>query len=515
LEPAPAGRIYQFWLIDFDSSLNFTGLVPLQRFQWNSEYYFAIGEDGDTLPVTMDRGLELGTNVLDHAVIGITIEPLNDPDPNSMNGPLIMAAEIGENVRANLTVDLGVPVLPFAAGTTQFSLVAPSYLKDVPGACWRDSSEGMGIWFAELAAQDREFSDTVAWCLADTCRAGTGQDTCRDSLCSPGVAKGTRFGMKYVKGQKNIRGPEDYLWIFPSHPESSFSTFGTIFANQEPNLTFRDGVAEHLTGKSGPQVALGENPIIRGGNTVGYVYYHVDTLGQVDDTCYLRVDIPESTHCASDTFAYAPFNDTGMIVRTHIYTWADTSYISSLSALVTAPPPFDLAYFGFEWEAWVVFGQSDDSTAGAIAPLSLGRFSDKNALDNSNSHFDVADLPPLFRFPGEDFLENINHPGLPTRNLNLFSLLPSMALKVWITLEPINDWAPSEPFRQLVSYSGEIRPDYALEYYQFVCQQRAPGVAPPPFMLPLGFHEVSATSGSLNEGHNWPSMRIVLRHPQQ
>ena len=94
LEPAPEGRIYQLWLIDFDSAFNLIDQIPSVRFQWNSEYYFAIGENGETLSVTTERGLDLGLNVLDHSVLGISIEPLNDPDPNSINGPVILAGLI-------------------------------------------------------------------------------------------------------------------------------------------------------------------------------------------------------------------------------------------------------------------------------------------------------------------------------------------------------------------------------------------------------------------------------------
>jgi hypothetical protein len=514
LEPAPEGRIYQLWLIDFDSAFNLIDQIPSVRFQWNSEYYFAIGENGETLSVTTKSGLDLGLNVLDHSVLGISIEPLNDPAPNSINGPLIMAGLIDEFVRANLTIELGVPVFPTSGAPCQFTMVAPSYLKNAPEACWRDSSEGMGIWFAELEVKDREINDTVALCFEDTCPKDTNLTNCRKTTCSDSLrAKGTRLGMRFLQGQRNIRGSEYYLWIFPSHPESSFSTFDTVFANQEPNLIFCNDVAQHLVGKSGPQVALGENPIVREGKTVGYMYFKPDTTGLVD-TCYLRIDVPESTHCTSDTFVYAPFNDTNVIVRTHTYQWADTSYASSLRSLAAAPAPFPLGFFGLEYEAWVVF----DSSTGPIKPLSLGRFADKNGLDRSNLHFDVRNLDPRFRFPGEDFLMGIDRPGLPTSNLNLLSLLPNMKVKVWITLEPIeNDWAPSEPFRQLIVYSGEILPDFRLDAYRAICQMRGTcGVVPPPiYSLPLSYREVSATSANNNEGHNWPMMRVVLRPPSK
>jgi len=508
LEPAPEGRIYQLWLIDFDSAFNLIDQIPSVRFQWNSEYYFAIGENGETLSVTTERGLDLGLNVLDHSVLGISIEPLNDPDPNSINGPVILAGLIDEFVLANLTIELGVPVGPTSGASCQFAMVAPS---DTTGACWRDSSEGMGIWFAELEVKDREINDTVALCFEEPC-SGSG-------------AKGTLLGMKFIQGQKNIRGPDYYLWIYPSHPENSFSNFDTVFANQEPDLIFCNDVAQHLAGKSGPQVALGENPIIREGKTVGFMYFKPDTTGLVD-TCYLRIDVPESTHCTSDTFVYAPFNDTNVIVTTHTYQWADTSYASSLPSLALPPirnhqdlrreRQFLTETLRLQYEAWVVF----DSSSGSIKPLSLGRFTSNNqdSLDQSNPHFDVAKIDPRFRFPGEDFLVGIDRPGLPTSNLNLLSLLPDMKVKVWITLEPIeNDWAPSEPFRQLIVYSGEILPDFQLEAYRAICQMRDTcGVVPPPiYSLPLSYNEVSATSASKNEGHNWPRVRVVLRPPSK
>jgi len=506
LEPAPAGYVYQLWLIDLDASeggsLNFRRAIPLQRFQWNSQYYFAVSDKNDTLPLTTAAGLDIGTNVLDHQAMALSIEPLNDPDSSAINGPIIMGGFISDNVRQNLTLDMVPPFEQTSQATCLFSMMLASNAKRTPGTCWRDPDEGMGIWFAEPGARDHEILETVALCRSDTCSPGAGQSTCRHNACPDSIAKGTRFGMKFIAGVKNIRGPDYNLWIFPSHPESSFSTFNGVFPNQEPDLVFRDGAARHALPKTGPLMKLGEFPILRDGSVVGYMFFR-DSLGAVD-TCFLRLDVPESTHCTMDTFAYAQFNDTSIIVRSFTTTWGDTTYSTTLPSLPVLDPLFRL-----EYEAWVVF----DSSGGAIKPLSLGRFTRKDQLDEGNSHFDVTDLDSAFKFPGEDLLKNIAHPGLPATNLNLLSLLRDRRLKVWITLEPVqNDWAVDEPYRQLIVYSAEIGRDFGLFEGVTRCEQRVPGNAPPAYEIPMTFREVSASSSSINEGHNWPRMHVVLQH---
>jgi hypothetical protein len=527
LEPAPAGQIYQFWLLDYvfvpaENTIRVTGLIPSKRFQWNSEYFFAISDSGETLGITADRGLDLGVNVFDHTGMAVSVEPLVDLEPDSINGPIILFGELHVFAQMNLMLDLGTPIVPTGNAPCEFSLAAPSYLSSGPssGACWRDSSEGMGIWFASLDVVDREISDTIAICMEDTCPRGSGQIDCRKALAcySDGRAKGTQFGMKYVEGTRNVRAPGYLLWINPSQPESSFCNFDAVFINQEPDLTFRNGAPEHVADKMGPQIALGERPIIQDGQTVGYIYLKEDTTGWVD-TCYLRIDIPESTHCTSDTFAFAPFNDTNVIARTFIFSWADTTFSSSLRSLAQ-PPEFIggtrlmTDFLNLEYEAWVIF----DSAGSTTKPISLGRFVDKNALDRSNTHFDTQALDPRFRFPGEDLLHGINRIGLPSSNLDLLSLLPDKRVKIWITLEPRNaDWAPDEPYRQLIMYSADLVTDTGLAQNLFLCGRRGEqgATAPPVYSLPLTFKEVSATSASLNEGHNWPTMRIVFRPPNK
>ena len=525
LEPAPDGQIYQFWFLDYvfvpaERTIRVTAVIPSKRFQWNSVYFFAVSDSGETLGITTDRGLDLGFNVFDHTAMAVSVEPLADLEPDSINGPVILFGELSVYARENQWVEMGLDSIIWRTSNapSEFSLVAPSYLSSgaSSGTCWRDSSEGMGIWFANLEVVDSEVSDTIAICMEDTCPPGPNQAECRDSLAcrKGGGAKGTQFGMKFVQGKKNVRAPGYFLWINPSHPESSFCNFDSVFANQEPDLTFRDSVPEHVPGKMGPQMALGENPIFHGAETVGYMYFSTDTTGFVD-TCYLRVDIPESTHCTSDTFMYAPFNDTNVIARTYISTWADTTYFSSLRSLAQ-PPDFVggtrlmTDFFNLEYEAWVIF----DSVGAPTKPLSLGRFVDKNALDRSNTHFNSQALDPRFRFPGEDLLQGINRIGLPSSKLDLLSLLPGKRVKIWITLEPRNgDWAQDEPYRQFIMYSADLVPDTALATNLALCGRRGtPGAAAPPvYTLPMTFKEVSASSSSLNEGHNWPTMRIVFR----
>ncbi len=522
LEPAPEGRIYQFWFLDYgysptESTITLLGVVPLTRFQWNSEYYFAVSDSGETLGITTDRGLELGQNIFDHTALALSVEPLVDAHPDSIDGPILLVGELSVFARANQSLQMVVPIDTFGTNCG-YMIAAPSYMKNLPGHCWRDAVEGMGIWFGAPTVADRELSDTVALCMADLCPPGAARNTCRENACGPdtGQAYGTHFGMKFVQGKKNLRGPGYHLWIFPSEPSQSFCNFDTIFANQEPDLRIRDSVPEHLGGNVGPQMPLGEDPILRNGETVGYMYFRSDTTGLVD-TCFLRIDIPESTHCTSDSFQYAPFNDTSVIVRTFLSTWAETTYTSTLTKL--AQPPefiggsnFLAQFLGLEYEAWVVI----DSSNGAIKPIPLGRFLKTNQLDDDNSHFNVQDLSPSFHYPGEDLLHAINRPGLPSSNLDLLSLLDRSRVKVWITLEPIrNDWAPDEPNRQLILYSGDLFPDTSLALFQEACALRGAGgvAAPPVYMRPLKCQEVSASTSALNEGHNFPKMRVEIRHP--
>lgn len=524
LEPAPAGTIYQLWFLDYgynpaETTYVIQHSVPLKRFQWNSEYFFAVSDQGETLKITGSEGLELGENVFDHDGMALSIEPLADANPDVIDGPIILIGDLSVFAKENLSFQMVVPV-DTSRTECEYMIAAPSYMRNLPGHCWRDSVEGMGIWFGAPTVTDQEVSDTVALCLADLCPPGTGRNECQLTACGEdsGQARGTHFGMKFVQGKKNVRGPGYHLWIFPNDPSKSFCNFDTIFANQEPDLRFRDSIPEHLGGNVGPQMPLGEDPIIRGGVTVGYMYFRSDTTGLID-TCFLRIDIPESTHCTSDSFQYAPFNDTTVIVRTFLTTWAETTYASTLTRLAQPPEAaggrrFLSGFLGLEYEAWVIF----DSSNSAIKPISIGRFLNPNALDKDNSHFNVSNLPSGFRFPGEDFLQSINRPGLPSGNLDLLSLLDETRVKIWITLEPVqNDWAPTEPNRQLILYSGDLFPDTSLVALQELCARRGAGgaSAPPVYTRQLKCREVSATTAALNEGHNFPEMTVVIRPPQK
>ncbi len=480
LLPAPPGHIYQFWAYDTASNARPVAVFPLQRFQWNTEYFFALDEHGDTLPLTIDPGLDLGINLLDHQGLIVSIEPLSDPNPSQVDGPVIMFADIDQFTRMNLEADFRVPTGLVNLASNEFSLVAQSLVHDVPGACWRSNSEGMGVWFAKPIAKDKEILDTVGPCLHPSC-----------------VTKGTLLG-------RHNKGIDYFIWYFPDHLDSSFSNYGTVFADREPDIVFRNGVPQHV-GRTGPRIPLGADRerIIRGGQTVGYIDYNRDTLGQIIDTCYLRIDYPESTHCASDTVCrYCPFSDTILFKRSFTTIWGDTTVASSLPGIAPVDP-----LLGLEYEAWVVF----DSSTGLTKPLSLGRFTDKDGRDRSNPYTDMSNYDPHFNVPGEDFIHNLPS-GLPSP-LDLLAMVQSRRrVKVWITLEPIDDWAPAEPFKQLIMFSGEVVEDRDTTI-NTDCAARSGESSPPAYSLPLTFREISASKDSRNEGYNWPSMHVFLRRP--
>jgi len=534
---APEGYIYQLWVanIAFEGQGGgLTDFAPLVRFHWDPENYVALDEDGNPMRLTVDNGMDFGINVFEWNALMVTIEPEDGPNPFGL-GPLVLFSDtLGSNQIRELVSPLqafanfGFPEPAFA----QYTFVSQSNKKGNPGAHWRDGSEGEGIWFCIPEVEDRQINETDVY----------------------------QAHQKVVFYPGNIAIPYT-VWIYTDHPESSFSDFGLAFQNQEVDLIYIDGVARHDTIiiasppdtiiKRGPQVPLGQNHMTINGESV---YRYVAENGSV---CDLYIDKPWLTHCNSDPFPALLFNgddhvivdgDTVGIVYfsedstdTCILHWDDPRldqcddvgayynrifddfgpssrrFITINGDTILSPtlpflPPSRL--FLFDYEAWVIF-----TPESGIPPLSLGRFLIDEQIflvvtdttdDNNTYTFTDSRFDRNFHFPGEDFVNDMSrHHASLSSPLNVIN--DDRALKIWVTLEPVEplDWAPGQPYEQMIVYSDWIPRD---EFFMDGSETASPDSLSP-VTRTMTYRDLNPGTNpltSLNEGHRWPSMRVYV-----
>ncbi|MEW5701376.1 MAG: hypothetical protein AB1792_04015 [Candidatus Zixiibacteriota bacterium] len=488
LEAEPTGKIYEMWAIKLDSTAT-GGFVstPLVRFHWNPELYLAIGQDGDTLPLTTFPGVDVGVNLAEYFALTMSIEPVSDPNPIGLDGPMFLVNNIDTAYPTNPVTMFHPFLIPSLFGqqpSALYTLVSQSNKKGKVGVDWRDGSEGYGVWF-----------------------------------CAPSILSKTVFdyeGAFNTYSQIFVPPAPDSpftytIWINAAHPESSWSNFGRVFDSLEPDITFIDGVPQHpdtLKKSVNAVLHLGEEPIYIGGTLVGYRYYS----GDFRDTCDLRIDNPALTRSTRDKFDSLVFDVQAVTPRQFTLSQGDTS----MAGTIGLPNIIDFRnrpeYIGifdaWEYEAWLVF---DKSTG--IKPLSMGRFANPNDYDSDNRYCYTAGYDSNFAFPGEDFLRNLSqHDPQLTDSINVIT--DPRVKKLWITIEPRHDpangyvdWAPDEPFMQMIAMSAWF-PNSA----QFVPDNN--GVLPDA-TRPMSPLDRNPGPESLNEGHYWPTARVTFNRPTE
>jgi hypothetical protein len=508
LHAAPEGYIYELWLSTFgvniirdtvhigdsiivrDSAVVFIDTTfSIVRFQWDPYLYAATDAQGNILPMTSGDGMNLGKDLAPYfqtqtTVAFITTEPLNDPLPLAPNFPMLAA------INLNSLSHSGTLINPFAiaaligggAPSASFELVSQSNKKSVPHSRWRDNStEGYGIWFADPSVAQNVVVDTAGGYLAYS------------TVVSPPEGGGNPY--TYTVWKK----------LDPAFPESSFSNFGRVFANREPDLLFSDGIPVHAdTTKFGPQgdrrdgnpppISLGSDPVVENGVTVGYRYVSDNHL----DTCILRIDNVALTHCNHDTISppVLPFGAPDTTVRSFSFTTGDTTVTPTLGGVLNLSDPIALnrllqgngfIFAGYDYEAWLVFTQ-----ASGIKPLSLGRFNNPGHADEANTYtLSGSNYDSNFTFPGEDFLQNL--PAPLTAPLNVVT--DPRVEKLWITVQPVLglDPAPDEPNTQLIYLSAyipkELRPDRSARFS-------------------LVYQNLDPSPNGLTNGNAFPSVKV-------
>lgn len=502
LHAEPEGFIYELWIFSIgivdDSIPVFGQPEPLIRFKWDPYLYAATDKDGNFLPLTTANGMEMDSSVSKHfasldqtAIAFLTLEPINDPNPLTQNGPSLMALNINPQSFGGPIINpyALLPIFGIPAPSGTYRLLSQSNKKGTANPNWRDNeTEGLGIWFANPRLEDETTLDSVSAWEAYT------------RTFVPAV------GDAYLYS----------IWIHMTNPESSFSNFGRVLANREPDFEFRDGLPSHAPGRFGPSdridrpvpqpdvpgVQLGTDPVLIDNQVVGYryIYTHPDSPNRTD-TCIVRVDNPALTRCNSDTFQVLQFDEIDTLPKAFRITNGDTSMGPALAGLLDVGNPDALAalpngagflFFGWEYEAWLVF--TDES---GILPLSLGRFKGPSGFDSDNPYtYTDSRYDRNFHFPGEDFLQNLStHDPSLTSPLNVIE--DPRAEKIWITIEPDDDfgfdWAPDEPNTQLIYLSGFLpkRID-TLQSMQF----------------PLTHRDLNPSPTGLNEGNFFPTVTV-------
>ncbi|HWO58386.1 MAG TPA: hypothetical protein VNN55_12580 [bacterium] len=505
LHAAPEGYMYQLWLVTFqinevDTSVTPEEPVSLARFRWDPYLYAASDENGEFLPLTTGNGMPIGFDVTPYLqginpVAFITLEPINDPHPDAPDGPFHLVFNINpQSGRAVLINPFAlVPLLTQTPPIVSFNLISQSNKKGIPGAQWRDNeTEGQGIWFANPRLEDETTLDSAG-----------GWDAYIKTFVPPSGG-----AYNYV------------VWIGRAHPESSFSNFGLVMPQREPDFEFRDGNPSHAPGKYGPDdpiplapgvihqgVELGEDPVIIDGEVVGYRYIINNPLTQITDTCVIRIDDPSLTRCNRDTFQVLSFDEQSVLPRAFRITNGDTIMGPTMSGVLDLSDPDALneilegnafIFAGWEYEAWLVF-----TKASGIPPISLGRFKGPLGADSKNPYTFTDDrFDRNFMFPGEDFLHDLPY-GLQAP---LDVLESPVVEKLWITIEPdddfmgaINfDWAPDEPNTQLI-YMSAFFPD----------DLDTVGTT----LVPMIYRDLNPTPTGLNEGNFFPTVTVQFLPP--
>ncbi|HUU45791.1 MAG TPA: hypothetical protein VM118_08660, partial [Acidobacteriota bacterium] len=466
LAAAPAGMVYQLsvYKLSGDALEDYLELI---RFQWDPENYLARDLDSNIIPLTTGSGMDLGVNVMEWDGLMLSVVPIEDTGPGVLGPLLLFSVPNAPGTRRDLftPIDvlqfLGIPAPVEGA----FTLVSQSNKKGHPDADWRDGSEGYGIWFAQPETSDRIEIDPIVE-----------YDSYQKIVFPP-------------TGSTDTDTATYRIWVNPVYPESSFSNFGNVFRYQEVDYLFVDSVPLHdetgLIPMTGPQVPLGEEPIVEDGETVGYLYH-----GPSGQVCSLRVDHPWLTRCNTDPFESLIFDGDSAIVIDgdtvgFVFYNEDSSEVCELRVddpalskcedndgnnieekfyeriftdvgttprqgtttegdTIVAPtlPMFGpLGSFLFELEAWLVF-----DPASGLEPLSLGRlavdtdptsnFQGMIATDRSDqaNPFTLTETADRnFHFPGEDFLQGLEAYGLESP-LNVID--DTRPIKIWLTMEP-------------------------------------------------------------------------------
>jgi hypothetical protein len=213
------------------------------------------------------------------------------------------------------------------------------------------------------------------------------------------------------------------------------------------------------------------------------------------------------------------------------------------SVVQTLPLVGPLQFLFWEMEAWLIF-----DPASGLKPLSMGRFDidispndgdgapggmvDGTGFDQSNPYtlpYTLEDgFDSNFAFPGEDFLSDslLAHGITPPLNV----IEDERAIKIWLTLEPANrfwvaetrdpmtgliisdgffqeinlDWAPEDPFSQLIVFSAWLP---TFEVFEPHGDTLAPATRP---MVYRDLNPNLDPLTSLNEGHRWPQMTVFV-----
>lgn len=516
LHAQPEGYIYELWIMTFDQEIIQDGdsvivivepgtPASVARFKWDPYLYAASDASGEFLPLTLSQGMKVPFDPNPYfeseVIVGfLTLERENDN--NSLpEGPNILVARLNQNS------GIGSLVNPFAiltepprqdgtggfgqpAPVTSYTLLSQSNKKGTPNANWRDNeTEGYGIWFANPRLEDNTTLDSVnCWDAYSKLFVPTNSDA-----------------YTYV------------VWIHKTHPESSFSNFGRVLENREPDFEIRDGFPSHAPGRFGPSqtinrpdplpdlpgVQLGTDPVLENNVIVGYRYI-VTTAAGGTDTCIIRIDDPTLTRCASDTFAVLDFDTVNVLPKAYRITNGDTTMGPTLGSLLDVSDPVALneatfgnafIFLGWEYQAWLVF-----TAESGIPPLSLGRFKSANNFDTENPFtFTDSRYDRNFHYPGEDLLQNLasHHPSL-TGPLDV--IYDPRVEKIWITVEPDHDynglnldWAPDEPNTQFIYLSG-----YLPNSIDTVQATR----------FPLVYRDLNPSPTGLNNGNAFPRMTV-------
>jgi len=299
--------------------------------------------------------------------------------------------------------------------------------------------------------------------------------------------------------------PENYYWIYSQSDgrwyDTTTGTMGIWFGEiQQADLVVFDSLCRDNFGDTIWYMCDENEPP----DTIYWCEFDSILVNEYGDSIGIDVDEsvtpPETTvvyeildadttkyldECLAPTADYdsISFHDTIFVIPD-----GDTTMTPSLE---TMPPAVE----GWEYEAWVIFKDGSD-----IEPLSMGRFTQPDAMDDNCKHCIEGGYDSNFTVPGEDFFVNVPEFG------SLDVVRNPFVDKLFITVEPEPDFDPDEPYKQLIMFSARI-PDRTL-FFEYIygedtIETQRPRLGIRQFELvvrDLGF--------DINEGHRWPEMHI-------
>jgi len=211
---------------------------------------------------------------------------------------------------------------------------------------------------------------------------------------------------------------------------------------------------------------------------VTYIIYEDSTF---DTTLFADECDPMST-----TWDSLGFHDTIFLIVD-----GDTAMTPSLE---TMPPSVD----GWEYEAWIIFKEGS-----GLNPLSMGRFTRPDAMDDNCKYCRVNGYDSNFTIPGEDFFEGVPEFG------SLDVVRNELVDKLFVTVEPEPDFDPDNPYKQLIMFSARI-PKYKV-FFEFTIAGDDTTYTDQPRLGIRQFELVVRDLGfEINEGHRWPELHIDL-----